>query len=234
MADFAAKTGDRLPAITSTLTDDDGNPVDLTDAGVMFVMRPLGDATPTVDGQGEVVPPDDAGQVRYWWAADDLADAGLYLAEWQVTFPDARQQTYPGDRQLVIEVVPSVEDGATITPSDLAWMREWIGSSPDDAALADKLAAYDGKRTLAALGILRSRRADLLADPLSYSIRGDVSVNAAGNLSALDSLIAQLEDQAVADGDLPSNTLSGAVLERSGTWGRGWPSCDPGWRQVTA
>lgn len=119
---------------------------------------------------------------------------------------------------------------------DLTWMREWIGSGPDDDAVQARLDAYDGTRTLAAISILRERRADLLGDPLSYSIRGDVTVNAAGNLSALDSMIAQLEDIAVGDGDLDAPAgIEGAVLERQDTWGRGYPKgVDPGWRRVVS
>lgn len=236
MADFQGKVGDRLPAITSTLTDNDGDPVDLSDATVLFVMRPLDDATPTVSAAGEVIPPDEAGRVRYWWAADDLGEAGIYLADWAVTFGDGRVQHYPGDRQLVVEVMADAGDGTVISPADLAWFREWVGSEPDDAALADRLDVYGGVRSLAALGLLRMRRADLLSDPLSYSIRGDVTVNAQGNLSALDKLIGALEDQAVADGDMDGNLgLEGAVLERQGTWGRGYPKgVDPGWRSVVS
>lgn len=225
MADFEAMQGDRLPAITSTLYDDDGNPVDLTDATVVFRMRPLEDAAFTVEGPGEVVTPAEAGRVRYWWDADDLDDAGIFLASWRVTFADGRTQTYPGDRQLVVAVGPSLEAAATISPADLAWMREWVGSDPDDAALADRLAVYEGKRTLAVIGLLRMRRADLLSDPVSYSIRGDVTVNAGANLTALDGMIASLEAQAVADGDLEADDaelIRGASLERQDTWGRGW------------
>lgn len=125
-----------------------------------------------------------------------------------------------------------------IEPADLAWMREWIGSTPDDATLEERLAVYDGVRSLTVLGVLRTRRADLLADPLSYSIRGDVTVNATANLAALESLIASLEAVAVADGDLEASdlaTLSGATLERVGTWGRGYPTGeDPGWHRLTS
>jgi hypothetical protein len=225
MADFYGVVGDRLPAITSQLLDDDGNPVDLTGATVRFVMRALEDTDLKVDGAGEVTDAD-AGQVRYLWGAADLDTEGLYLASWQVTFGDGRRQTYPGDRQLVVEVSPGTADAAAVDPVDLLWMREWVGSQPDDAALATTYGSY-GSRTLAALSILKARRADLLADPLSYSIRGDVTVNAQGNLNALDGFISQLEAIAVADGDLEADAdagLSGLVLERRDTWGRGWPT----------
>lgn len=242
MADFVGKVGDRLPAYTDQLIDHDGNPVDLDDASVRFVMRPLGEADVKVDAAGEVVTDGDTtpadGWVRYWWATEDLDTAGIFLAEWQVTFADLRTQTYPGDRQLVVEVQPGVATASTISPADLAWMREWVGSTPDDAALADLLDTYEGVRSLAALGLLRMRRADLLGDPLSYSIRGDVTVNATANLNALDAMIGLLEDQARADGDLEageSGLLAGATLERQGTWGRGYPKgVDPGWRRVTS
>lgn len=109
-----------------------------------------------------------------------------------------------------------------LDPADEAWLREWVGSTTPAADLEAALAAHGGVRTLAALRILRTRRADLLADPLSYSIRGDVTVNATANLVAVDSTIAQLEAQAADDGDLvPVGVIAGAGLERQGTWGRG-------------
>lgn len=114
--------------------------------------------------------------------------------------------------------------------TDLIWMREWIGSAPDDDAVQARLDAYDGVRSLATISLLRERRADLLSDPVSYSIRGDITVNAGANLSALDSMIAQLEDIARDDGDLEGDhpdALTGAHLERQGTWGRGWPGSLP-------
>lgn len=238
MADFTAKQGDRLPAITSQLYDDMNDPVDLTGATVTFRMRTVDDTTLVVDAAGEVADTPEEGRVRYWWDADDLAEAGLYLADWVVSFPDGRTQTYPGDRHLIIEVEASLADTPTISPADLAWMREWVGSTPDDATLADRLNVYEGQRTLAAIGLLRMRRADLLSDPLSYSIRGDVTVNAQANLSALDAMLSTLEGIAIAEGAMEGGTgaaIASATLERQDTWGRGYPKgVDLGWRRVTS
>ena len=236
--DFQAKAGDRLPAIISQLIAGDGTPVDLTDAAVQFRMRAADAIDIIVDAAGEAVDPPTSGVVRYWWDADDLAVPGVYLADWLVTFGDGRSQTFPPDGMLTIEVEPQLGDQASITPADLAWMREWVGSSPDDAALADRLEVYEGQRTLAVIGLLRMRRADLLSDPLSYSIRGDVTVNASANLTALDSMLAKLEAIAASEGVMESDasgSILGAQLERQDTWGRGYPEgVDTGWRTVTS
>lgn len=120
---------------------------------------------------------------------------------------------------------------------DLTWIREWIGAAPDDDAVNARLEAYDDNRTQTAISILRERRANLLIDPLSYSIRGDVTVNAQANLAALDDLIKRLIAIGVAEGDLDpdaEDTIQSATLERQDTWGRGlYPKgVDPGWRRV--
>lgn len=217
--DFYAKAGDRLPAIVSTLTDDTGTPIGLAGATATWVMRPLGEADPWVEGAAEI----DAGQpgvVRYWWAAGDLDVAGTYLGEWQVVFADGRRQTFPSDRPMVVLVAPGVDDGPTVAPEDLDWLRAWVGSEPADAVLAERLGRAG--REEVALGVLRQRRADLLADPISYSIRGDITVNAADNLKALDALIAGLEAEVAAVNGNGDGFLASARLQRVGGWGRGF------------
>lgn len=220
MADFYMKQGDRAPAIASTLVDENGDPVDLTGAAVRWAMRPLEDAAAVVDAAATIAEPPTSGKVLWW--PDPMDTPGIYLGEWRVTYGDGRTQTFPSERQLVLEVTADVEGAPDISGADLAWIREWIGSQPDDNAVAVRLGQVDGKRSLAALSFLRQRRADLLTDPLSYSIRGDITVNAQGNLNALDGIILQLEAVAVADGDMDAAAPDSFVLERADTWGRGW------------
>lgn len=83
--------------------------------------------------------------------------------------------------------------------ADLYVVRSWCGSTigTDDskypeADLDDRLERL-GTANLVALEVLRERRADFLADPLSLNLQGDLSYTAVKNVEALDSQIASLE-----------------------------------------
>ena len=52
-------------------------------------------------------------------------------------------------------------------------VRDWVGSSPDDAALYAALARWDNEPLRAAQSILRRRLADLEAEYSSYGVIGD-------------------------------------------------------------
>lgn len=94
MADWTMKSGDRLPSIRATLSSN-GAPVDLTLAsGVSFIMRMIGASLPTVNTPAVVVDPA-SGLVRYDWAINDTSVPGQYQAEWEVTWPDGKLQTFP-------------------------------------------------------------------------------------------------------------------------------------------
>lgn len=87
-------TGDTAPDLHGTIHDasDPTTPVDLTDATVRLQMRKSDDRRFTVNAEAEVLDAE-AGKVRYRWAANDLANQGEYLVQWEVTYPDARIQT---------------------------------------------------------------------------------------------------------------------------------------------
>lgn len=103
---FTVKQGDRLPDVEAVLRDRDGI-VDLTTAlSVAFHMSQRG-GTKTVNGAGSVT---DAagGAVRYQWAAGDTDTPGVYLTEWEVTFPGPKTMTFPNDRDDLLLVRPQV------------------------------------------------------------------------------------------------------------------------------
>lgn len=87
-----------------------------------------------------------------------------------------------------------------LDPDTLAEIREHIGSAPDDATVET---VYDRKEASGveddklvastALSILRQRRAEFTIRPASFSVPGDYSQSTTGNLTALDSKIAELE-----------------------------------------
>lgn len=92
---FVFVQGDTEPDLNATIhvLGDPSSPIDLTGAlGVQFQMRKADDRVFTVDAPATVID-DEAGQVRYSWAANDLRTPGDYQCQWRVTYADARQQT---------------------------------------------------------------------------------------------------------------------------------------------
>ncbi len=79
-------------------------PVDLTDATVVFVMA-LPDATPTIEADADVVNAV-GGTVQYVSLPGDLAIAGKYRVEWEVSFLGGHVETFPSgswDTVIVVE-----------------------------------------------------------------------------------------------------------------------------------
>lgn len=108
--DFVLRSGDTSPSIQRQMTDDDGRPIDLTQASVRFIMTPQYDSTPVIDAAATVVSDSAAGiaptdgVVRYDWGPTDTAAAGPYRAEFEVTFPTGRVETFPSATTLWIRV----------------------------------------------------------------------------------------------------------------------------------
>ena len=103
MADWYGKRNDRQPAISATLKDASGAAVNLTGATVRFKLRSRGASAAKVDAAATITNAA-GGQVRYAWAAGDLDTAGLFDAEFEVTFGDGTTETFPNDRHLVVQV----------------------------------------------------------------------------------------------------------------------------------
>jgi hypothetical protein len=87
-----------------------------------------------------------------------------------------------------------------LDPDVLAEIREHVGSAPSDAEVEavytrkDEAGVEDDKLVAStALSILRQRRAEFTILPSSFTVPGDWSQSTAGNLTALDAKIAELE-----------------------------------------
>lgn len=106
--DFFIKQGDRLPTIAGTLTDAAGQPLDLTDCAVEFHMRKLGVSVPAVDAPAVIVNAA-AGTVRYDWADGDTDTPGIFLAEWEITFPSGLTETVPNNGHLIIKITGELD-----------------------------------------------------------------------------------------------------------------------------
>lgn len=69
-------------------------PVDLTGAGIIFNMKISGGATVEFVGDS---PDPTLGELRYQPVSGDLEVAGVYEAEWRITFPSGALLIWPTD-----------------------------------------------------------------------------------------------------------------------------------------
>lgn len=101
------KKGDLVPVLTATLMQAVGTatpvPIDLTTAtGVKFAMKKRGATANKVDAAATVVSAV-AGTVKYQWVGTDTDTAGIYITEWQITWPTGKQ-TVPGSGYDLIQI----------------------------------------------------------------------------------------------------------------------------------
>lgn len=110
--EFYVKQGDTSPAIESRLEDDEGDPVDISGyTAVSFHMKPKDADTVKVndDDSGNVTVVDPAnGLVKYEWQSGDTDTSGRFEAEWQVTYADGTEETFPNTRNISVRVVPEI------------------------------------------------------------------------------------------------------------------------------
>lgn len=88
MARSVLYINDALPQIQATLTDESGNPIDLTGYTVQFAMRLWYDAANTLGpNAAQIIGDPTLGTVQYVLNSTDLQGAvtGVYAAQWRVT-----------------------------------------------------------------------------------------------------------------------------------------------------
>ncbi len=98
------KRNDTAPAFTATLRDSAGDPINLTGATILFLMRNPRTRTLKVSGAMTIVSAT-AGTVRYDWVAGDTDRAAVYQVEVQVTFSDTTIETFPNGSHHRLEVI---------------------------------------------------------------------------------------------------------------------------------
>jgi hypothetical protein len=111
--DFFIKAGDTLPVILSSLTDADGDAIDLTLATeVSFLMAPEGSSTISASGAAEIVGAAAGGQVQYVWQTADTATPGYYIASFVVAYASGTQ-TFPSEGFIRVKIGASVSTQPT-------------------------------------------------------------------------------------------------------------------------
>ncbi len=98
------------------------------------------------------------------------------------------------------------------TAEELAIVRSWAGTAVTEGDINEPLARLASPEAVA-LELLRQRRADLLADPQSFTAAGDVSYDWGDRLADLDRTIGDLERRV---GAAAGSSVSTAKLRRLG------------------
>jgi hypothetical protein len=143
-ADFTIVQGDTEPGFEEQFTYSNGDPVDLTEAEIRFVMRSETDTEPVRLTGTITVTNAIEGKLLYAPSAADTANIGNYAANWHVTFAGGETQTFPTEGYLWVQVQPNLtatgqpllvglgelKDRIQIPANDRAHdekLREWIG-----------------------------------------------------------------------------------------------------------
>ena len=105
MADFKTKQGDTRNALKATLKQD-GQVVKLTDCSVAFVMQKSGEV---VINRDVIINDPTSGVVWVVFDHKELDSIGLHKAEFVVTFPGGKEERFPNDGYLSIEVIKNLE-----------------------------------------------------------------------------------------------------------------------------
>ena len=100
---FYIRRNDRRPILVAELSDEDG-PVDLSAASaVEFHMSSAIGSTAKIEAAATVSNATE-GEVTYTWVTGDTDTAGSYLAEFEVTWTDGTQESYPDPGYFLIVV----------------------------------------------------------------------------------------------------------------------------------
>ena len=102
MSTFVIKKNNTSPVLQATLKDAFGNVINLNGASVRFHMKELGESTLKIDTQAEIVEPATSGIVRYSWRSGDTSSAGIFKAEFEVTYYDNNVETFPNEDFITI------------------------------------------------------------------------------------------------------------------------------------
>ena len=118
MADFYIKQSAAVTPIRARLTDEVGNPADLQNGTLSFVVTSQMDYSVLVNASASILvadpdnlTSDTQANVQYTWDdADEIATPGVYRGEWRFTpNGDTTYQTFPGAGYVIIHIVANNE-----------------------------------------------------------------------------------------------------------------------------
>lgn len=103
------KAGDTAPTVLAVLLDAAGEPVDLVDATVRFVMADAETRDIKVNSPAQVRQVGSGtdgsrGAVAYVWQANQTNPAGKYLAEFEVLFSNGQTQSFPTESYVDVTI----------------------------------------------------------------------------------------------------------------------------------
>ncbi len=100
---FYIKQNDTSPALSATLTDFGGNPINLTSASVQLHMEDQA-GTIKIDSACTITNGVN-GIVQYDWVTGDTDTVGTYKVEFEVTYFDGTIETFPNKGYETVVVV---------------------------------------------------------------------------------------------------------------------------------
>lgn len=123
MAKVQLWLGNEHPDLQDVIQDADG-PVNLTNYGVKFFMRPVDSNTLTINGVAATITNAAGGEVSYTWASSDVDVVGEYVGWWRVTGPTP-QTKYQDTPEFVISI--GSHDQLVDTTTTFVWpTREYL------------------------------------------------------------------------------------------------------------
>lgn len=140
MPDVTIKQGSTSPALTQTILDGSGNPLDLTGATVSLAIRALTAANATVNPA--TVSDALSGLVSYTFTTTDTAVPGIYTAEFIVTLSGGAVYTWPNDGYLEISVEPNLSTAGGAMIVSLGEAKDYLNFQNTDRTRDAKLLRF--------------------------------------------------------------------------------------------
>jgi lysophospholipase L1-like esterase len=132
------KRNDTKDTISYKLTNADNSAVNLTGATVRFVM---GRGNVLLTNAEAVIADAATGEVEYALTESDTLTAGMFHAEFEVTFSDGKIKTYPNNGYILVNIQPNVdsdmstyvEDAIALRVSDIEVFKNDVNAKVDQA-----------------------------------------------------------------------------------------------------
>jgi hypothetical protein len=110
MPSFYLRQNEAKVIMRANLLNEDGTPIDLTDATVHFQMGYEGDTEMLVDGLCSIVDAE-GGRVSYTWTAENTdLEPGEFDGEFEIDWPDGTHRKVPS-KKGAFKIVVSAEVG---------------------------------------------------------------------------------------------------------------------------